>query len=429
MRFGGRPTRRSLKLGADASHADRAPRPLRPDSQYPVGRWRPAAASRDGAARQRPSGPRDQEDGRAEPGCHPLNPHVVRCLDAHGSCRLARRVRRRHAERAPGRPPRPPPHRPTTRTRRCRRPRSSPGCRRVCGAQLGKTFTGDLDGMVARRMIRVGATFNRTFYFVDNGVQRGVGLRVREGLRGRAEQEAQDGQCARSMSSSCRCHADVLARALTEGKVDLVVAQVTVRPELQALVDFTNPTRTNVSEVVVTGPSAPAIASPDDLSGKDVYARKDSKYYESLVALNGRLKAKGKAPAVIQEIPGNLEDDDVLEMVNADLIPITVVDDYMAEFWKKVFTEHHRPQDGDPPYGRESRRAHPQGQPEARRRAQRVPGEVRPRDGVRQHDGEAVSRKHEVREAGHLRSRAEEVLGTGRGTSRSTAASTRWTTC
>ena len=41
-------------------------------------------------------------------------------------------------------------------------------------AMLGKTFTGDLDEMVARRMIRVGVTFNRTFYFVDKGVQRGM---------------------------------------------------------------------------------------------------------------------------------------------------------------------------------------------------------------------------------------------------------------
>ena len=102
--------------------------------------------------------------------------------------------------------------------------------------------------------------------------------------------------------------------------------------------DFTNPTRTNVSEVVVTGPGAPAIASADDLSGQDVFARKDSKYYASLVALNGSLKAQGKPPAAIREIPGNLEDDDVLEMVNAGLIPITVVDDYLADFWKKIFT-------------------------------------------------------------------------------------------
>ena len=33
-----------------------------------------------------------------------------------------------------------------------------------------------------------------------------------------------------------------------------------------------------------------------------------------------------------------LEDDDVLEMVNAGLAPITVVDDYLAEFCSKVFT-------------------------------------------------------------------------------------------
>ena len=33
-----------------------------------------------------------------------------------------------------------------------------------------------------------------------------------------------------------------------------------------------------------------------------------------------------------------LEDDDVLEMVNAGLAPITIVDDYLAEFWRQVFT-------------------------------------------------------------------------------------------
>ncbi len=33
-----------------------------------------------------------------------------------------------------------------------------------------------------------------------------------------------------------------------------------------------------------------------------------------------------------------LEDDDILEMVNAGIAPITVVDDYLAEFWSQVFT-------------------------------------------------------------------------------------------
>jgi membrane-bound lytic murein transglycosylase MltF len=131
---------------------------------------------------------------------------------------------------------------------------------------------------------------------------------------------------------------DLLAPALTEGKVDCVVAQVIIRPELQAIVDFTSPVRTDVSEVVVSGPGAGAIASADDLSGKDVYARKDSSAWQSLVALNADLKAKGRAEVVIREVPGNLEDDDLLEMTNAGLIPIVVAHDYLAEFWKQIFT-------------------------------------------------------------------------------------------
>ena len=35
---------------------------------------------------------------------------------------------------------------------------------------IDKPFTGDFDEMVKRRMIRVGVTYNRTFYFIDKGV-------------------------------------------------------------------------------------------------------------------------------------------------------------------------------------------------------------------------------------------------------------------
>ena len=55
---------------------------------------------------------------------------------------------------------------------------------------------------------------------------------------------------------------------------------------------------------------------------------------------------------MFNDAPDVLEDDDVLEMVNAGLAPITVVDDYLAEFWSKVFTEHQ----GTPRYPRALRR-------------------------------------------------------------------------
>jgi membrane-bound lytic murein transglycosylase MltF len=90
---------------------------------------------------------------------------------------------------------------------------------------------------------------------------------------------------------------------------------------------------------VVTGPGAPAIASVNDLSGQSVFVRKSSPYFDSLTKLNAQFTANGKAPIVIDEAPAVLEDDDILEMTNAGLAPITVVDDYLANFWRQVFTQ------------------------------------------------------------------------------------------
>jgi hypothetical protein len=40
--------------------------------------------------------------------------------------------------------------------------------------QIQKPWTGDLDGMIERRVIRVLTVNSKTFYFVDKAVQRGI---------------------------------------------------------------------------------------------------------------------------------------------------------------------------------------------------------------------------------------------------------------
>ena len=204
-------------------------------------------------------------------------------------------------------------------------------------AVLNKPFTGDLDELVARRAIRVAVTFNRTHYFVDEGQERGL---TYESLK-RFESDLN----ADLKTGNLKVHVVIvpmsreqLYPALKDGKVDMVAAMVTVTPEREELVAFSEPTRVNVNQVVVTGPGAPAITTVDDLGGQDVFVRKGSIYAESLAALNTQLKARGKPPVVITTVPEVLEDDDVLEMVNAGLAPITVVDDYLAEFWSTIFT-------------------------------------------------------------------------------------------
>ena len=83
----------------------------------------------------------------------------------------------------------------------------------------------------------------------------------------------------------------------------MVAAMVTVTPEREKLVAFSDPTRTNVSQVVVTGPGAPPISSVDDLAGQEVFVRKGSIYDESLARLNAQFKERGKPPVVIAPLP------------------------------------------------------------------------------------------------------------------------------
>jgi membrane-bound lytic murein transglycosylase MltF len=200
-----------------------------------------------------------------------------------------------------------------------------------------QTYTGDFDGMVKRRLIRIGAPFNRSFYFIDSGTQRGLAYEY--------AMLYEDQLNKRLKTGNLKVHIvllpmsrDQLLPALQAGKIDMAVAQLTITPSRLKLVDFTEPTRRNINEVLVTAPRTPPIGAVEDLSGREVFVRKTSSYYESLLALNETLKAKGKKPVDIQLASESLEDDDLLEMVNAGLIPAIVVDNFLADFWKKVFT-------------------------------------------------------------------------------------------
>ena len=200
-----------------------------------------------------------------------------------------------------------------------------------------KPFTGDLDEIVKRRAVRLGVTFNRTFYFVDKGVQRGIAYEYGQLMERRLNKHFKTGISNKIHVIFVPLPREMLLPALTSGSVDLVAAQLPVTPEMEKYVDFSDPTRTKVNQILVTSPDAPAIGSIADLSGREVFARELGGYDQGLITLNERFRSEGKPPIVIREPPPNLEDDDLLEMLNAGLIQAIVVDEYLAVFWKKVF--------------------------------------------------------------------------------------------
>jgi len=211
-------------------------------------------------------------------------------------------------------------------------------------AAMQKPWTGDLDGMIERRIIRVLTVNSKTAHFVDKGVQRGTVVDFFQIFETELNKKLAADKKLKNKNLKVRViflplRRDQLLPELAAGKGDIAAANLTITPERQKLVDFSGAGLSNVSEVVVTGPASPKVTSLDDLSGKDVFVRKSSSYYESLVALNKRFAGEKKPPVSIKDAPETLEDEDLLEMLSAGLIPLAVVDQHVADFWKQIFPQ------------------------------------------------------------------------------------------
>jgi membrane-bound lytic murein transglycosylase MltF len=199
-----------------------------------------------------------------------------------------------------------------------------------------KPWTGDFDAMVKRRVIRILTPYSRTHYFIDKGVQRGIVYDAGTLIEKLINQSLKTTPTTSIHVVFVPASRDALYQSLVEGRGDIIAANVTITPERAKLVDFTLPGRTNVNQIVVTGPGAPAINTLDDLAGKQVAVRDKSLQFDSLVELNARFKREGKSPVVIKAVPSSLEDEDILEMVNAGLLKMAVADEAIADFWKQI---------------------------------------------------------------------------------------------
>lgn len=201
-----------------------------------------------------------------------------------------------------------------------------------------KPWRGDFEEMLTRRLIRVLVPYSRTLYFVDKGRERGLTADLARDFEQYLNKKYATKLGKRPVTVLLiPTPRDRLLSDVVDGLGDIAAGSLTATDERRKTVDFVAPSNHEpMRELLVTGPGSSAVATLDDLSGKTLHVRKATSYQESAQALNQRLKAAGKAPAVIADLPPELEDEDVLEMVNAGLVPLTVVDDWKARMWAQV---------------------------------------------------------------------------------------------
>ena len=202
--------------------------------------------------------------------------------------------------------------------------------------KINKVWTGDFDSMVKRRVIRALVVYNKMLYFLDGLTQRGASYEALKGFEKFINKKLKT-KLLKIHIVFIPVTRDKLLPALEKGLGDIAAANLDITQERKKIVDFSDPFLVNVSEILITGPSAPPVKHLGDLAGKKIYARPSSSYYESLKRLNESFKKQGKPPVKIIPADEYMEDSDLLEMVNAGLIPMVIVDNHKARFWDEIF--------------------------------------------------------------------------------------------
>jgi membrane-bound lytic murein transglycosylase MltF len=200
-------------------------------------------------------------------------------------------------------------------------------------------WTGDFDQMLERRIIRVYAPFSRSLNYSDRGRERGIAVELVRDWERYINIKYGKALGKRPLTIYVvPATRDKLLPGVEYGLADVAIGNLTVTEERLRDVDFIpgDEGRRTVSELVVTGPKSPPLKSLDELAGKTIHVRKSSSYFDSLQALNARFKREDRPEVRLVVVPDSLEDEDMMQMLDAGLIHLMVVDDWKAHMWSQV---------------------------------------------------------------------------------------------
>ncbi len=198
-----------------------------------------------------------------------------------------------------------------------------------------KRQTGDLDAMVKRGSVRALVLYSRSGFFYVDGKPEGIYYQAMQYFEQFLNEKLHTRQHVQVTFIPVR--PDQLEAALNEGVGDLIAYGLVVTPEREQQVAFSIPIQTDVKQIVVTRKDFGALSSLDQLGGKKVFVNPLTTYYDNLAKVNESLRQAGKPEILVEKADKSLIDEDLLEMVNAGILPATVTLKERADLWASVF--------------------------------------------------------------------------------------------
>jgi len=208
-----------------------------------------------------------------------------------------------------------------------------------------KSWTGDLDGIKERQVVRMLTTYSPTNYYIKRGVPTGM---VVDAAR-EFEKQLNKNNTGRHINVVVMAAPEEqLFNWLKNGHGDIIASNITITEERADEFSFSQAFISNVNEQVVLSPNINAdIKNLNDLAAADIeiMVRPNSSYSEHLKRINRARQAAGRKLLKYQLADNALHGEDILELVSNGVVDATIMDNHLLDLWRKVFTNLKIPED------------------------------------------------------------------------------------
>ena len=156
-------------------------------------------------------------------------------------------------------------------------------------------WTGDLDGMKDRQVIRILVPYSKTLFFYDKKKEMGVVHDLGVSLEKWANQQSSPEQGQKGLKVVfVPVPEERLLPDLMAGLGDMAAGGLTVGVNGQGQIDFGGSLAPDSGAVIVTRKRGDSVEALEDLSGREVVIHRSNASYEPLRTLSRRLEAQGR---------------------------------------------------------------------------------------------------------------------------------------
>ncbi len=205
-------------------------------------------------------------------------------------------------------------------------------------SRIHEPHTEDLPDMLRRRTIRVLTTYAPSTYFISNGQGYGFEYRLLKDFETHLNRGPIYGRLP-IVVEFIPVPENLLLPCLKAGLGDIVAAGVRMTPERREEVDFTIPYLKSVSEVLVAHSQTTSINHIDDLSNRFIYLQPGWESSKTLRRINARLRIRDLPPMQIRRTNGILNSEDILELINAGVIELSIAESHIAHIWAETLPQ------------------------------------------------------------------------------------------